>query len=152
MGGVVNRRREAGQTRVVRLIVREEEEISMATPSTTRERVITVLRWIARIGSGLFAIALTVLLANGVSSWIRRGAVDIPTLMFLVIAIIALVLAWFWELAGGALLLGVAVVILGFELSEGVVDGGPFVFGVLGALFVYCWWASRPRERILRTV
>jgi hypothetical protein len=123
----------------------------MATQSTTRERVITILRWVARIGSGVFALALMVLLVSGITSWTRIGEVDYPTLAFLVVAIVALILAWFWELAGGALLLGIAVAILGVELSQGVVDGGPFVFGVLGALFVSCWWASRTRERILRT-
>lgn len=119
----------------------------MATPTTTTSRAVTTLRWIARIGSSVFALALAVMLASGIPSWARIGAVDYVTLAFLLISIIALVLAWFWELAGGVLLLGVAAVILTFELSSGVLDGGPFVFGALGALFLYCWWASRPHAR-----
>ncbi len=119
----------------------------MASPTTSQSRVVTVLRWIARIGSGVFALALIALGVSGISSWERIGAVDFATLTFLVVAIISLILAWFWELAGGVLLLGVAAVILGFELSSGVLDGGPYVFAVLGALFLFCWWASRPHAR-----
>ena len=120
----------------------------MASPTAPQARIVPVLRWIARIAGSVFALALAVMLASGISSWTSKGAVDYATMAFLLISIIGLVLAWFWELVGGAILLGVAAVILSLELSSGVLDGGPFVFGILGALFLTCWWASRPHARI----
>ena len=116
--------------------------------STTRTRVAGVLRWVARIASAAFALALIIMAALGSWNFARLSAQDAIGLGLLAAAVIALVLPWFWELVGGALLLAIAAGILGLELTKGVVDGGPFAFGVLGALFVSCWWASRPHARI----
>lgn len=120
----------------------------MAAQSTTQTRVTSVLRWLARITSAAFALALIVMAALGNWDVAHMSAQDVAGLGLMVVAVIALVIPWFWELVGGALLLVVAAATLGIELSKGVVDGGPFAFGILGALFVYCWWASRPRTRI----
>ncbi len=116
----------------------------MAAQSTTRTRVISVLRWVARIASAVFALALLIMAALGSQSFTHMSAQDLASLGLMVVAIVALLLPWFWELVGGTLLLVVAAAILGVELTKGVVDGGPFAFGILGALFLYCWWASRP--------
>lgn len=124
------------------------EVIRMAAQSTTRTRVTGVLRWLARIASAAFALALLISAALGSWDFGRLNTVDALGLGLMAAAIIALVLPWFWELVGGALLLLVAAAVLGIELTKGVVDGGPLAFGVLGALFVYCWWASRSHAQI----
>lgn len=120
----------------------------MVARSTTRTRVTSVLRWLARIASTVFALALLIMAVLGNWNVAHMSAQDVIGLGLMVAAVIALVLAWFWELVGGALLLAVGAAVLGIELTKGVVDGGPFAFGILGALFVYCWWASRPHARL----
>jgi len=120
----------------------------MATQSTIQIRVTNVLRWLARITSAAFALALIVMGAFGSWDVAHMSAQDFLGLALMVAVVIALIIPWFWELVGGVLLLVVAAGNLGIELSKGVVDGGPFAFGILGALFVYCWWASRPHVRI----
>lgn len=117
----------------------------MSAQTTTLARVAQVARWVARIGSGVFALALIVFAALGSWNLARMDLQAILGLGLLAVGVIALILAWFWELAGGALLLVVSAVIIGIELTKGVVDGGPVTFAVLGVLFVFSWWATRQR-------
>lgn len=125
----------------------------MKRQETTQSRIVNVLRWIARIGSGLLAIGLGVMGAYGLQGavWSRMDTQQMLTFGFIALAIVALIIAWFWEFLGGALLLAIGLAIFGMEVSGGVVDGGPFAFAILGVMFLYCWWASRRQAHIPRT-
>lgn len=125
----------------------------MIRQETTQSRVVNVLRWIARIGSGLLAVGLIVMGALGLqhADWTRMDTQQLLTIGSMALAVVALIIAWLWELVGGALLLAIGLAIFGMEVSGGVVDGGPFAFAILGVLFLYCWWASRRQAHIPRT-
>lgn len=120
----------------------------MAATTSARSRVIFALRWIARIGSVLFAIGVGSLFGYGVYTLIARGAGELITIVGLAVAFVALILALFQEFWGGALLVLVGVAALINEIMGGVMDAGPFTFMALGALFLVCWWASRPAAMV----
>ncbi|HEX9039334.1 MAG TPA: hypothetical protein VF808_20300 [Ktedonobacterales bacterium] len=119
----------------------------MINQTTWETRLGLVARWVARIAGGLFALGLIAMAALGSWDFAHMDAIGVAQSALLIVAIAALILAWFQELAGGALLLLVGAAVLGIELTKGVVDGGPFAFLILGALFLYSWWALRPHAR-----
>lgn len=119
-------------------------------------RLITVVRWIARVWS-LLLLAAVVLMALTpdpnivdpvpVTDWIELG--------FYGLALMGLLLAWRWEALGGAVaLIGIIGQDVAFRLFRGEwfheMPGSYFLmlaFVLPAALFLICWFASRRAPR-----
>lgn len=115
-------------------------------------RLIAFPRWIARIW-GLLAFLTAVLVALGPDGVAASQPVPlIERMLFALypIAALGLILAWRWELLGGALaVVCMLVEIIGFQLVKG---GYPDLFGYAvplvlfalpGVLFLVCWALTR---------
>lgn len=127
---------------------RKGEVKSLIRQATWETRLGLTAHWVARIVGALFGLGLLAMAVLGSWDFTHRNALDIAQAVLLIVAIGALLLAWFRELAGGALLMLVGVAVLGIEVNKGLIDGGPFAFLILGALFVFSWWARRPHARM----
>lgn len=125
----------------------------MATAQPAGDDLATGLRWLARflglLTSGLF---LLFIVGSGAKiyptlSWTSpRG---MPLLIVLGIAVLGVLIAWRWELAGGAMALGGAIVLsvlvrLG---SDRIVSSTASLivlpFFVVGFLYLTCCWRTR---------
>ncbi len=121
-------------------------------PTTSDKRLITVLRWIARVWS-LIILGVVVLIAVTpdpnvvgpvpVVEWVEVGLVGV--------AAVGLVLAWRWEATGALIaLVAVAVQDIVFRLDRGVWFHSMgstailmLVFAVPAGLYLLCWYLSR---------
>lgn len=119
----------------------------MVRQMTWETRAGLTARWVGRVAGSLFALGLLAMAALGRWDFTHMSALDIAQAVLIIVPIGALLLAWFRELAGAALLMLVGVAVLGIEVYKGVIDGGPFAFLILGALFAFSWWALRPHAR-----
>ncbi len=120
----------------------------------------TVMRWLARL-LAVTSVGLFVLFAveNGPAtlaslSW--TSLQGMPLLLVLLVALAGVVIAWRWELVGGAMALGSAAAIMalvcagsGFELFRcALLFTTPLLLA--GALYLGCCW--RKRRAIVNSV
>lgn len=113
----------------------------MRTEHSALDRVMTVVRWLARLASAALAVGCAVLLVYGLSQVVSGGpsSADAGTLVSLGLIVLGAIIAWPWEGLGGAVLTVVGVVALVGEIRDGVVDGGPLLVLALGVLFLVGW-------------
>ncbi len=111
-------------------------------------RVVTPLRWIARLGAGI----PYVLWAGFSLSYNSGGGLDVQQWVILGILAVGLVLAVFWkgigEIAGGLLLLGggIGQGFLYLPPQLGAMAAGA-VFAVPGILFIAAGWYTLMHQR-----
>lgn len=117
--------------------------------SSVNSRMVTILRWFARIWSGLvFVVALLIMVAPDpyVVEPVPLG--DRIQLGFYGLAILGLLSAWRWEGLGGAVAIaGVVGSSAAFAIFRGYWFPGllipAFLIALPGALFLVCWRLSR---------
>ncbi len=117
--------------------------------SSVNSRMVTILRWFARIWSGLvFVVALLIMVAPDpyVVEPVPLG--DRIQLGFYGLAILGLLSAWRWEGLGGAVAIaGVVGSGVAFAMFSGYWFPGllipAFLIALPGALFLVCWRLSR---------
>ena len=125
------------------------------------------IRWIARIWGSLI-IAFTLLIVIGYAwNWLTTGTADpyaaedyppienLPPLLTL-LSVLGLALAWRWEGLGGAIAVGLQLVVLPVLLVHWPITydfpryllapyGTSMMIVIPGVLFLTCWWRSRER-------
>ncbi len=111
----------------------------MRTGHSALQRVMTVMRWLARLTSAALAVGCLVLLYTGLSAVVSGGSADPWTLVSLALVVVGTILAWPWEGLGGAVLTAVGIAALVGELRQGVLDGGPWLVLALGVIFLVGW-------------
>jgi hypothetical protein len=129
-------------------------ETIMTTPSSTTPRSITEtreIRWTARILSALF---IGVFLPFFIGETFFQGPQAhrppmtgnaILQLSIMGVCLLALSLAWRWELLGGTAAL-TAYIVLAFVNSE-VLILPLFLVPLTALLFIACWWVGRKCDR-----
>ena len=109
-------------------------------------RVLPIIRWVARIASGLAALLIAVIfigegIADGFEPLLHLTIRENAMMVAFFIVWLGLLLGWKWELAGGVMTIGgtVAFYLLDY-LFSGTFPGGPFFFILAspGLLFLYC--------------
>ena len=121
-------------------------------------RAVSIVRWIARIASGLAAGLILVIffgegIANGFEPFLRLSVRETAMMVAFFAVWLGLVLGWRWELAGGLLTVCglVAFYLLDYAFS-GTFPRGPF-FLLLASpslLFIYCSCSAKLRNYLLR--
>lgn len=78
----------------------------MRTGHSALDRVMTVVRWVARLTSAALAVGCAVLLAAGLREVVSGGpsSADTGTLVSLGLIVLGAIIAWPWEGLGGAVL------------------------------------------------
>ena len=118
-------------------------------------RIVTIIRWIARIWSILiFVIALLIVVLPDPNVVQPVPLTDWNELGFYWVSILGLLLAWRWEGLGGTMAIaGVAGHDVAFRIIRGywfhvLVPSAllEFVFVLPGILFIACWALSRSRR------
>jgi hypothetical protein len=111
------------------------------------------MRWTARllalVAAGLFVAFIITSGASVFSTLSWASAQGLPLLIALVIAIAGVLIAWRWELVGGAMALGGAVAIIALVCAGS--GGDMFTCALLftlpllaaGALYLACCWRKR---------
>lgn len=113
---------------------------------------VTTIRWVARILGALFIAVFLILV---VGDFIEKGTMPVqsdrmPSMAFLLLAFIGLIIAWKWEGAGGSLALGSMIVytILGLktEVKPAAILLLTGIFSLPALLFLFCWWKTRKHD------
>ena len=111
------------------------------------------IRWTARIVGTLF---VGIFLALFIPEWVQKGILPIdsdrmPSMIFLFLSFVGLIMAWRWEGAGGVLALGSIIVFAILGLQLGPKPGGTILIGGICALpaclFLLYWWLARRQSR-----
>ena len=114
----------------------------------------TAMRWLARLlavaSLGLFVLFAVECGPTALASLSWSSPQGMPLLVALLVALAGVVIAWRWELVGGALAVGGAVAIMalvcagsGFELFRcALLFTAPLLLA--GALYMGCCWRKRP--------
>jgi len=122
-------------------------------------RIVTIVRWIARIWS-ILILALAVLVITTPDPWVAEPQSLAQQIANpLGVAILGSLIAWRWEGLGAAIAVASVVV---FDVTTRIgqrMGGGPlwsqvltpasplvFVFGFPGILFLVCWALSRGKR------
>jgi hypothetical protein len=118
----------------------------MRNAASSARRVVTVVRWVARILSALFIILCLILFA-GEGVFRDPGSPPLTTsaiiqLTIMGIGLAGLALAWKWELIGA--LVALAAYVVNILVNPKAVAVFPIPF--LALLFFVCWWLDRRRK------
>jgi hypothetical protein len=112
------------------------------------------MRWVARLlavaSVGLFALFAVECGPTALASLSWSSPQGMPLLVALLVALAGVVIAWRWELVGGAMAIGGAAAIMalvcagsGFELFRcALIFTAPLLLA--GALYLGCCWRKRP--------
>jgi hypothetical protein len=108
----------------------------------TERRMITVVRWIARVvGIALLGLIVVIAIGEGVPNPLRMSFQENLLGIGILAMLIGQIVAWRWEGIGSLLILG------GFALFVTVNHGvrlnvvfGPWL--VTGLLYLVCWWRT----------
>jgi hypothetical protein len=115
-------------------------------------RSIAIVRWIARILSGLFIIlCLMFFVGEALVPLILFPAPDATPLTgnamlqltLTGLSLLGLALAWKWEAIGGSIALAAYVIV-------GIINPGAFIIfpvPLSALLFLACWWMERRRDQ-----
>jgi hypothetical protein len=114
-------------------------------------RAVTVVRWIARVFSGIMAALILVIsvgeaLTEGYEPILHLTVRETVMMVAFVVVWLGLLLGWKWELTGGLLTVcGMAAFYLVDYLFSGTFPRGPFFFIIAfpGLLFLYCGLKTR---------
>lgn len=108
----------------------------------TERRIVTVLRWTARIiGVAIFILIVALAVGEGVPNPLSMSVQeDLIGLAFLTMTV-GLLVGWKWEGLGGLLIIGgfglFAIVNRPFRVNAVIVT-----WVVTGLLYLVCWWRS----------
>jgi hypothetical protein len=114
----------------------------------------TAMRWVARLlavaSVGLFVLFAVECGPTALASLSWSSPQGMPLLLALLVALAGVVIAWRWELVGGAMAVGGAAAIMvlvsagsGFELFRcALLFTAPLLLA--GALYLGCCWRKRP--------
>ena len=111
-------------------------------PFVNERRMVTVLRWTARIiGIAILGLVTAFAIGEGVPNPLRGSLPEHSLTIGFQAMIIGQIVAWRWEGIGSLLILG------GFALFAIVNHGVPInvVYGpwlVTGLLYLICWWRT----------
>ncbi|MGB2897025.1 MAG: hypothetical protein WBB65_12765 [Anaerolineales bacterium] len=119
--------------------------------NTNGNKALRVVRWIARISSGVMAALILLIfageaLADGFEPILHMTARETAMMIAFFAVWLGLLLGWKWELYGGLLtIFGVAAFYLLDYLFSGTLPGGPFflIFASPSLLFIYYGWQTR---------
>jgi hypothetical protein len=113
----------------------------------------TAMRWTARllalIAAGLFVAFIIMSGARLLSTLSWSSPQGLPLLIALVVAIAGVLIAWRWELVGGAMAMGGSLAIMALVCAG---SGGDMLYCALlftlplllaGALYLACCWRKR---------
>lgn len=110
----------------------------------TEKRIITVVRWVARI-LGILLLGLVVILAIGEAKPEHLREMVLGNALFTIL--VGLVIAWKWEGLGSLLILGgftvFAIVNGSRTLTFHPLHNPFYAFLITGLLFLFCWWKTR---------
>ncbi|MGD1993376.1 MAG: hypothetical protein PVI59_09295 [Anaerolineae bacterium] len=120
-------------------------------PKRKDGRAVPVIRWIARVASGLAAgLVLLIFVGEGIAAGfeplLHLSVRETGMMVAFAVAWLGLLLGWKWELAGGLLTVcGVAAFYLLDYLFSGTFPRGPFflLLASPGLLFLYCGLQAR---------
>lgn len=108
---------------------------------------IFLVRWTARILSGIFAALIVILLIIEGANPFSYTSHELVLLLALLSVWIGFIVSWLWEGIGGIMITGGGIVFyLVVLLVSGNLPGGwilPASF-IPGFLFLYCWWKTSP--------
>ena len=120
-------------------------------------RIVTIIRWIARIWS-ILIFALAVLVIRTPDPWVVEPVplADQIVMGLFGVAILGSLIAWRWEGLGGAIAIASVVA---HDVTTRIMGGGGawsqlltpasplvFLFGFPGILFLVCWALSRSKR------
>ncbi|HEX8981657.1 MAG TPA: hypothetical protein VF792_02705 [Ktedonobacterales bacterium] len=116
----------------------------------TADRMLNVVRWIARISGSLLALsmlpAFLMNCATGHTNFAGLNTFEVIkawVLVGLVVAqIVGIALAWAWEGFGGAVVLGGALVAMIVGAVNGSFPAYEALFVLTSAMFLYLWWRT----------
>ena len=121
----------------------------MTTPNRSYPNLALGARWTARaIGTLLAALLLTFMIGEGYNPFTMKLADAVHTLFMPVAVVIGLLLAWKWELLGGALtVIGMAGFFALDFLKSGRLPTGwlLYVLALPGLLYLLSWSLRRSR-------
>jgi len=120
-------------------------------PKKKSNKTVRVVRWIARVSSGIVATLILLTFAGGeftqgVEPFFHLSFRETLIVIAFVTACLGLLLGWKWEIFGGLLTVcGVAAFYLLNYLFLGTLPQGPFflIFALPGFLFLYCGLQTR---------
>ncbi|HVN75194.1 MAG TPA: hypothetical protein VMT19_02675 [Thermoanaerobaculaceae bacterium] len=109
--------------------------------------MIRVARWSARVlGALVVVLCVTYFAQAGAAAYPLRTTRDAIGFIALGACLAGMIVAWWWEGVGGALILGGYLV--NVAASRGALASRAFLaIPVAGALFLLVWWARRPEPR-----
>lgn len=115
-------------------------------------RIIRILRWTARIWSGLLAVLVVMISVTPDPNAVKPIPLgEMVELGFYGLALLGLILAWRWEILGGVIVL---IGVLGNNIAFGFFRGYWFhglsipslLFGLPAILFLLCWASARQKR------
>jgi hypothetical protein len=117
-----------------------------ASPDKKNNRV-SVLRWIARIGSVVcIGFLLLIFIGEGFDPATITNIEWLMLLCFPVGVVLGMIVGWWQEMTGGVI---TAVSLILFYLIDTIASNGPpdgwwfFLFALPGLLFLLCGWLDR---------
>lgn len=126
----------------------------MTTNSEIRNWVTKGMRWSARVvallANGLFVLFLVESGPRVIPELSWSSPQGMPLLLAMIVAAVGMLIAWRWEMVGGAMAVGAAVAIAVLVLlGSGTVLLRATIIMILpllvsGALFIVCYRRSRP--------
>ncbi len=122
---------------------------------TTSDRMMNVVRWIARIGGSLLALSMLAFfladVAAGHASLTGLATFEVAKAWvfvgLLVVQIVGIAVAWLWEGLGGAIVFGAALVAMIVGSVNGSFPANELLFGLVGLMFLVVWWQTVGRQQ-----
>ena len=131
-------------------IKKNENQVSTNMSTNTNNKLISKLRWIARILASIMAALILLffvgeILSEGLQPLLHMTFREF-LMMFIFFALwLGLLMAWKWELLGGLVTLCAVIVFYALNfLFTGILPRGPFflIFAFPSLLFLYCGWQN----------